>query len=50
MACGQDSICVTVNGAGTCQRTCATDADCRIEDGYYCASAFPLLLFVCWHH
>jgi hypothetical protein len=49
-ACGQGSICVTVNSVSTCQRTCADDSDCRIEDGYYCASSFPLLLHVCWHH
>jgi hypothetical protein len=49
-ACGQGSICVTINGVSTCQRTCADDSACRIEDGYYCASSFPLLLHVCWHH
>jgi len=47
--CGPGAICVSINNVATCQRTCKSDADCRIEDGYYCASTFPLLLYVCWH-
>ncbi|MFT3921622.1 MAG: hypothetical protein QM778_03720 [Myxococcales bacterium] len=45
--CGAGAACVTYNEETQCQRLCASDSDCRAEDGYVCA---PFLVFgLCLH-
>ena len=45
--CGAGAECVSVGfggfGASFCAKTCSSDADCRIEDGYSC-QAPPLMV------
>ncbi len=42
--CGEQALCVTFNDQTQCHRVCASDSDCRTDDGYLCAH---ILLGLC---
>jgi hypothetical protein len=44
--CGSGAVCAKVNNESSCQRTCANDSGCRIEDGYWCSHV--AVIGLCW--